>query len=110
LSDKVTPITDATFHDEVLDLHLPAAVIFGADGCLPCEMVARALPEYAKRLEGRARIFTVDIGSSPSTSNWYNVRGVPTLVLIEHGVERQRVSGIPDIFGLLKRLANTPSL
>lgn len=107
--DKVTPITDATFHDEVLDLHVPAAVIFSADDCSPCQEIAHRLPKYAKRLKGRARIFTMDTDSNPSTSNWYKVTGVPTLVLIEHGVERHRVSGTLGIYALLSLLASAPS-
>lgn len=85
MSKNITIVTDSTFASEVLEADLPVLVDFWAEWCGPCKMLAPTLESVADELEGKVKIAKVNVDENNQTSNEYNIRGIPTLILFKNG-------------------------
>jgi thioredoxin 1 len=63
---------------------------FSASWCGPCKTLTKTL----STIESSAEIEEVDIDLNPDLTRQYNIRGVPTLVLIEDDIELKRKVGV----------------
>ncbi len=89
-------ITDATFEQEVLKSAEPVVVDFWAEWCGPCRMIAPALEEISKELDGKVKIVKLNVDENPTTPTKYNVRGIPTLILFKNGqIAGTKVGALP---------------
>lgn len=78
-------VTEQTFEQEVLHSELPVLVEFGAEWCGPCKTVAPELEAVAQELQGKAKVFTVDIDQSPLLARAMGIQSVPTFVVFHQG-------------------------
>lgn len=63
---------------------------FAAEWCGPCKMLSKTLEGY-----NEVEIQEIDIDKDQEVAIRYNIRGVPTLVLLDDsGVELRRKSGM----------------
>jgi len=62
---------------------------FSAPWCGPC----RTFKPVMESLQSEMSITFIDVDSSPQTSQQYNVRSVPTVLILENGVEKRRLVG-----------------
>lgn len=62
---------------------------FYADWCGPCKMLSSTL----QKVDSDVSIREVDIDTEFDTAAKYNIRSVPTMVMLEDGVEIKRVTG-----------------
>jgi thioredoxin-like negative regulator of GroEL len=62
---------------------------FSAPWCGPC----RAFKPLMESLQTEMSITFIDVDSSPQTAQQYNVRSVPTTIVLENGVEKRRLIG-----------------
>lgn len=83
--------TDANFKEEVLDQEGLAVVDFWAEWCGPCRMVGPIIEELATEYAGKVAIGKVDVDQNPEISMKYNVRNIPTILVLKNGeiVEKQ---------------------
>ena len=89
-------VTDASFQADVLDSDTPVLVDFWADWCTPCKMIAPALEEIARDLNGKLTIAKINIDHNPQTPKRYGVRGIPTLMLFKDGqVAATKIGNMP---------------
>ena len=84
--DTIVHVTDASFEADVLQSDIPALVDFWAEWCGPCKMIAPILDEIAMEYAGKIKICKVDVDSNPETAAKFNVRGIPTLLILKNGV------------------------
>ena len=70
-------------------------VDFYADWCMPCKRLAPVLDSLAQVREGKVTVAKINIDESPDVAKKFNVRSVPTLVVIRDGevVNRQTGAG-----------------
>lgn len=80
---------------------VPVLVDFWAPWCGPCQMMAPAFEEAARRLEPQVRLVKVNTEEAQSLAMQYGIRSIPTLVLFKQGKEAARVSGAMDPSGLV---------
>jgi thioredoxin 2 len=72
---------------------LPLVVDFWAEWCGPCKMMAPAFEAAAEEFEPRLRLAKVDSDREQALAARFQIRSIPTLVMIKGGQEVARVSG-----------------
>jgi thioredoxin 2 len=89
-----TPISldDRTFDRYVENGDLPVLVDFWATWCPPCRLMAPILDEAA-RLRPNLRVAKVDTEVAGSIAARFNIRSIPTMVLLLRGKEAARLTG-----------------
>jgi thioredoxin 2 len=94
---------------------VPVLIDFWAPWCGPCRMVAPALEKLSGELAGRLKVAKINTDNEPAQGERFGVRGIPTLVLMQDGRERDRVTGAMNLNALrdwiesrLPALANNP--
>jgi thioredoxin 2 len=97
-------VTDATFAAVVERSPLPVLVDAWAPWCGPCRMIAPALEELAAELAGRVRIAKLNVDDNPQTAGRFDVRSIPTLLVIIGGREVDRIVGAQPKQAIRKRL------
>jgi thioredoxin 2 len=85
--------TTSDFAEVVEKSPLPVLVDFWAPWCGPCRMVSPVVEQLAGELAGRLKVAKVNTDEEPALQERFGVRGIPSLVLIEGGKERDRVVG-----------------
>jgi thioredoxin 1 len=89
-------VTDSSFQADVLDSKSPVLVDFWAEWCQPCRMIAPSLEELSTEMEGRLTIAKINIDENPQVPTKYGVRGIPTLMIFQHGqVAATKVGALP---------------
>jgi thioredoxin 2 len=85
--------TTSDFAEVVENSTLPVLVDFWAPWCGPCRMVSPVVEQLAGELAGRLKVAKVNTDEEPALQARFGVRGIPSLVLLEGGKERDRVVG-----------------
>lgn len=75
----------------------PVLLDFYADWCGPCKMMAPVLTQLKEKMGDRIRILKIDVDKNQSLAAQYQVRGVPTLVLMQQQNVVWKQSGVLDI-------------
>jgi thioredoxin 2 len=85
--------TDETFEQVAEAATIPVLVDMWAPWCGPCKWVTPVLERLAKKLAGRVKLVKVNVDESPRIAQRYEVRGVPTFLVLDHGETIDRRTG-----------------
>ena len=66
---------------------------FTAKWCGPCKVMEPVMAALAKEYAGRVRVVAIDVDEEQLLAQQYNVRSMPTFVLVRDGAEVGRVVG-----------------
>jgi thioredoxin 2 len=104
IDNKPVTVTDGTFSAEVERSPLPVLLDLWAPWCGPCRMVAPDLEELANEMAGRVRVAKVNVDENPATASRFQVRSIPTLLVLKRGEELDRIVGVQPKQEILRRL------
>jgi thioredoxin 2 len=82
---------DDTYGEVVESSKLPVLLDLWAPWCPPCRMVSPVLEKLAVRYAGKVKLAKVNVDIAPRTQARFEVRAIPTLVVLKNGkvIERQ---------------------
>jgi thioredoxin 1 len=78
-------LTDANFQETVLDSDKLSVVDFWAEWCGPCRMITPIIEDVANEYDGAVNIGKVNVDHNSDVSMKYQVRSIPTILLIKGG-------------------------
>lgn len=93
LLDRPIRVTDDDFNQVVRDSEVPVLVDFYADWCAPCKIMAPVLDDFAQAHIGEALVAKLDTDRNPKTSQQFDIRSIPTLIVFHVGKEVDRRIG-----------------
>ena len=102
MSDKVRTFSDGTWESEVLHSDKPVLVDFWAEWCQPCRVLAPTIEALAEEYADRVKIGKLNVDENGTTSAMYQVRGIPTVLLIKGGEVKEQVVGLTSKDSLSK--------
>jgi thioredoxin 2 len=79
---------------------IPVLIDFWAPWCGPCKIVAPAVEKVSQEMAGQLKAVKVNTDIAPELQERFGVRGIPTLVLMDGGKERDRVVGAMGVDAL----------
>jgi thioredoxin 2 len=97
-------VTDANFADEVERSPLPVLLDMWAPWCGPCRMIAPIIEQLASELAGRVKVAKLNTDENPMIGSRFNVRSIPTLLVLKDGKEIDRLVGAFPKQEILRRL------
>ena len=97
-------MTDATFPTEVERSPLPVVLDLWAAWCQPCRILAPLIDELAAQMAGRVRFAKLNIDENPRTTARFNVRSIPTLLVLKGGREIDRIVGVQPKSEIARRV------
>ena len=95
-------VDTAEFEEAIQDCSTPILLDVFATWCGPCQFMAPALEEVAQKLEGKVRVLKIDSDAEPDVSNTLQIRGLPTILLINDMSVIMRVEGALEANELLQ--------
>lgn len=86
-------VSTSDFETSVVASPVPVLADFWAPWCAPCRMTAPVVERMASDLAGRLKVAKVNTDEQPELGNRFGVRGIPTLILLQNGREKDRIVG-----------------
>jgi thioredoxin 1 len=89
----VLSVSERTFTQEVLESPIPVLVNFEAPWCGLCRVIHPLLLQFQAQCGEEIKLVGVNADQNFKLSNTYRLKSLPTLLLIDKGMIRQRLEG-----------------
>ena len=97
-------VNDANFSNVVELSALPVLLDMWAEWCGPCHMLAPVIEQLSEELNGRVVVAKLNVDENPRTAGRFNVRSIPTLLMLKNGREIDRIVGAQPKSEILRQL------
>ena len=102
MSDGMCTFSDGSWESEVLQSDKPVLVDFWAEWCQPCLVLAPTIQALAEEYGDRIKVGKLNVDENSSTSAMYQIRGIPTVLLIKGGEVKEQIVGVTSKNNLAK--------
>ena len=75
----------------------PVLIDFYATWCGPCQMMPPILTQLKEKMGENLRIIKIDVDKNPEVASNYQIRGVPTLMLMRESKVLWKQSGVQEV-------------
>ncbi|WP_414563212.1 MULTISPECIES: thioredoxin family protein [unclassified Anabaena] len=89
----VLSVSERTFTQEVLESPIPVLVHFEAPWCGLCRIIHPLLLQFNAQCGDQIKLVGVNADDNFKLANAYRLKSLPTLLLVENGIVRQRLEG-----------------
>ena len=101
-NERIITLTDKNFQQETKGRVV--LVDFWASWCAPCRMMAPVLNDVASGLSGDAYVGKLNIDDYQMMAQKYQIRNIPTMILLKDGKEIKRFVGMQSKEYLLQEI------
>jgi thioredoxin 1 len=92
--EGIVQLNAINWNNIVLNSDMPVLVDFWAGWCGPCRIVGPIVEQLAQSLEGKVKVFKLNVDQNQEIAMKYNVQSIPSLVLFKNGKEIARTIGL----------------
>jgi thioredoxin 1 len=89
----VVEITKANY-EEVVRSQKVVLILFWAPWSAPDRAIAPIIDSVSKDYSGRVKTGKINVDENPELSRKFNIKGIPTVVVLKDGSEQERVVGL----------------
>ena len=100
---KPLNISIDNFTEEVINSQRPVLIDFWASWCGPCKMLAPVIDEIANEKDD-FKFVKINVDEEEELAMKYDIKSIPTLVIIKNGTEVNRISGFMTKTNILQFL------
>ena len=90
--------------NQIIQSETPTLVDFYATWCGPCKTMHPILDQLKEKYGDKIRILKIDVDRNPALAGHFQVQGVPTLIIFQHGLVKWRQSGVVPVNHLKNEL------
>ena len=101
--NNVKELDDSTFAEDVASG--VSVVDFWAPWCGPCRMQGPIVEDVAAKVGSSATVAKVNVDDSPQTAARFQIRSIPTIVVLKDGELVKQFSGVQSAETLLDALS-----
>ena len=99
-------LNQESFAKHVVKSELPILIDFWASWCGPCKAMAPVLDEASQTLATKIRVAKINTENEQTLAAQFNIRSIPTLVLLNKGKEIERMAGAVPLAQLTQWVNN----
>jgi len=103
-SEKIIDLDESTFKSTLSSTDCPLLIDFWAPWCGPCKAIAPILDELADEMGDKIRICKIDVDKNTGIAAEYNIRSIPTILIIKGGETVEQIIGLANKADIKKKL------
>lgn len=90
---KIINVDDAAFNSKVFNSEVPVLAYFTAPWVNECSLLSPVLEELAQEYDGKLRIARIDADQNDVSTQRYNIKAMPTMIVFNNGRVEETVVG-----------------
>jgi thioredoxin 1 len=91
----VKDISESELRESMKNSSKPMVIDFYATWCGPCKAAEPMLEEFSEKNSDSIDFYKINVDSNPDMTGEYEIRNIPTFILLEGGEVKSKLVGSP---------------